>query len=69
MDKKEANALIRRAEEEIAHILKRLEYETNQYVGEIDLRKQNMATHVDEVPQYIRHVALVMCHPPGSNWR
>lgn len=69
MDKAEANALIRKAEEEIAQILKRLEQETNQYVNEVELRKENVATHLDQVPQYIRHVALVMCHPPGSNWR
>jgi hypothetical protein len=69
MDKAEANALIRKAEEEIAQILKRLEQETDQYVNEVELRKENVATHLDQVPQYIRHVALVMCHPPGSNWR
>jgi hypothetical protein len=69
MDKREANALIRRAEEEIAQILKRLEQETNQYVNEVDLRKENMATHLDQAPLYVRHVALIMCHPPGSNWR
>lgn len=69
MDKREANALIRRAEEEIAQILKRLEHETNQYVEEVELRKENMATQLNQAPEYVRHVALIMCHPPGSNWR
>ena len=69
MDKRETNALVRRAEEEIAHILKRLEHETNQYVDEVALRKENMSTHLDQAPQYVRHVALVMRYPPGSNWR
>ena len=69
MNKKEANALVCKAEDEIAQILKRVELETNLFVDEVDLRKENIATHLDETPHYVRHVALVMCYPPGSNWR
>lgn len=69
MNQKDAGALIRRAEEEIAQILKRLETETNQYVDEVSLHRENIAPHSNQAPQYVRHVVLVMRHPPGSNWR
>jgi hypothetical protein len=69
MDKKEAGALIRKAEEEIGQILKHLGFETTQYVEDVELRKENIGNHFNDSPKYLRHVVLRMCHPPGSNWR
>jgi hypothetical protein len=69
MTNKETDAVVRRAELEIGQILKRLELETNKFVEEVDLRNTPISSHANEHQECLRHVALTMKRPPGSNWQ
>jgi hypothetical protein len=69
MTNKETDAIVRRAELEIGQILKRLELETKRFVEGVDLRNGPIGCLTNEHQECLRHVALTMRHPPGSNWQ